>query len=312
MVFPGQGAQEVGMGRDFYDNYEVSRDAFGEADEALGFSLSGIIFGGPDDELVRTANTQPAILVTSIAILRAVESEFGRPFNPQFCAGHSLGEYTALVLSGVLSLGDAAYLVHRRGALMQDAVPLGRGAMSAILGLDIDAVSSICEEARAGEICSPANVNAPSQIVISGDASAVGRAGKLALARGASKVIPLKVSAPFHCDLLRSVADKLKLEFESRSWSEPKIPIIANVDASPKNSVDSIRSALYDQTYSPVLWSAGVTAMAEAGIGAFLEFGPGNVLSGLIKRIAKGVKTASVSKVSDISRISQILEGAAQ
>ncbi|MCL2684648.1 MAG: ACP S-malonyltransferase, partial [Synergistaceae bacterium] len=185
------------MGLDFRDGWDISREVFDEADEALEFKLSKVIFDGPDDELVKTALTQPAILVTSIAILRAVEHELGCRTEPKFYAGHSLGEYTALVAGGVLSLGDAARLVHKRGALMQDAVPLGAGAMSAVLGLEVEELTVVCSEAAGDEVCSPANVNSPGQIVISGSADAVARAGELAKSRGASKVIPLKVSAPF-------------------------------------------------------------------------------------------------------------------
>ena len=303
------------MGKDFYDGYAESRAVFEEADEALGFSLSNVIFNGPEDELVKTAITQPAILTTSVAVLRAVEKEFGKPLVPAFLAGHSLGEYTALVATGVLSLGDAVKLVHKRGALMQEAVPLGVGAMSALLGLDLEAVRAVCEEASQGQVCSPANVNAPTQIVISGEAPAVERAGVLAKERGASKVILLKVSAPFHCALMRPVADKLKAEFSSMTWHDPKAPVIANVDSSQLRTVDEIQSAIYAQTYSPVLWAAGALAMEAAGVEAFFEFGPGNVLSGLIKRICKGKKTNSTSKVEDIGKALALLSepgGAAQ
>lgn len=309
IVFPGQGAQEVGMGRDFHDSYAVSKAAFREADEALGFSLSNIIFEGPEDELVKTAITQPAILTTSIAILRAAEQEFGKRFAPAFYAGHSLGEYTALVASGVLSLGDAVKLVHKRGTLMQQAVPLGKGAMAAILGLDHDAIKEVCAQACCGEVASAANVNAPTQIVISGSTAAVERAGDIAKERGASKVIPLKVSAPFHCELMRPVADKLRDEFPKLTWRTPQTPITANVDARALNTVEAIQQALYDQTYSPVLWSDGVLAMANAGVDVFAEFGPGNVLSGLIKRIAKGTKTAAVGKTVDIPKALELLRG---
>ena len=278
MVFPGQGAQEIGMGRDFYEAFGVCSSVFGEADDALGFRLSEIIFEGPDGELVKTANAQPAILTVSIAILRAVEHEWGRRTDPAFYAGHSLGEYTALAASGALTLGDAARLVHRRGTLMQEAVPLGAGAMSAIMGLGMEAIVPICTEAAEGEVCGPANFNSPGQIVISGAAGAVARAGELARARGASRVIPLKVSAPFHCALMRPVADKLKEEFESCVWNAPQAPIIANSDASPKTAAGEIRSALYEQTYKPVLWADGVLAMKERGVERFAEFGPGNVL----------------------------------
>lgn len=311
IVFPGQGAQEVGMGRDFHDAYAVSKAAFREADQALGFSLSNIIFEGPEDELVKTAITQPAILTASIAILRAFEQERGKPLAPAYYAGHSLGEYTALVASGALSLGDAVRLVHRRGSLMQQAVPMGRGAMSAILGLDKDAIGKICEEAQGGEVVSAANVNAPAQIVISGNTDAVERAGSLAKERGASKVIPLKVSAPFHCALMRPVADQLRKEFSAMTWNVPNAPITANADASFLTTTDAIRQALYDQTYSPVLWSDGVTAMANAGVEAFIEFGPGSVLSGLIKRISKSAKTAAVGRMADMEKAMALLGGGA-
>jgi [acyl-carrier-protein] S-malonyltransferase len=296
------------MGRDFYDRYDVSRATFEEADEALGFSLSKIIFEGPEEELMKTATTQPAILAASIAIMRAVEHELGRPLAPAYYAGHSLGEYTALAASGVLSLGDAVRLVHKRGVLMQSAVPLGDGAMSAVLGLDMDAIKSICAEA--GEICSPANFNSPGQIVISGGAGAVERAGTLARERGASKVIPLKVSAPFHCALMRPVADKLREEFSSIGWTAPSVPIMANVDAEAKCSVDSIRSALYEQTYKPVLWADEVTAMAAGGVELFGELGPGSVLSGLVKRTVKGKTTFCVNKIGDIGKVVELLGGA--
>ncbi|MDR1509311.1 MAG: ACP S-malonyltransferase [Synergistaceae bacterium] len=309
IVFPGQGAQEVGMGRDFYEAFEVSRSSFEEADDALGFRLSKIIFEGPDSELIKTALTQPAILTASMAILRAVEREWGHRAEPLFYAGHSLGEYTALAASGVLTLGDAARLVHRRGTLMQEAVPLGAGAMSAIMGLDMETVASICSEAEESEVCGPANFNSPGQIVISGDAKAVARAGELARRRGASRIIPLKVSAPFHCALMRSVADKLREEFESYEWNTPGVPIMANTDAAPRSAAGEIRSALYQQTYSPVLWADGVLAMKTGGAERFAEFGPGNVLSGLIKKTVKGAETISVNKISDISRALEFLEG---
>jgi [acyl-carrier-protein] S-malonyltransferase len=310
IIFPGQGAQEVGMGLDFRDAWDVSREAFDEADEALEFKLSKVIFEGPDDELVKTAITQPAILVTSIAILRAVERELGCRAEPRFYAGHSLGEYTALVAGGVLSLGDASRLVHRRGALMQDAVPLGAGAMSAVLGLEMEDLAAICSEAAGDEVCSPANANSPGQIVISGSAEAVKRAGELAKSRGASKVIPLKVSAPFHCALMRPVADKLREEFANYAWNEPSAPIIANVDAKPTTDIGQIQDALYHQTYMPVLWAQGVTAMLSGGAGRFCEMGPGNVLSGLIKRIAKGHTALSVNKAADMPKALEFLRGA--
>jgi len=312
LIFPGQGAQEVGMGMDFHGAWDVSRDAFDEADEALGFSLSKVIFDGPDDELVKTAITQPAILVTSIAILRAAERELGKRAEPLFYAGHSLGEYTALVAAGVLSLGDAARLVHRRGALMQEAVPLGEGAMSAVLGLEIEELAAICKEAAGDGVCSPANVNSPGQIVISGSSDSVARAGELAKSRGASKVIALKVSAPFHCALMKPVADKLREEFANCAWNAPYAPIVANFDAKPGRDVGGIQDALYNQTYMPVLWSQGVAEMIAGGAARFCEMGPGSVLSGLIKRIAKGHAAVSVSKAADMPKAMEFLRGPAQ
>jgi [acyl-carrier-protein] S-malonyltransferase len=247
-----------------------------------------------------------------VAILRAVEHELGSEPRPKFYAGHSLGEYTALVASGVLSLGDAVRLVNRRGALMQEAVPLGEGAMAAVMGLDMATASEVCAMAAGDEVCGPANVNSPGQIVISGSAGAVARAGEMAKIRGASRVIPLKVSAPFHCALMRPVADKLTEAFASCQWNEPKAPIMANADASAKESSGAIKAALYEQTYKPVLWADCVLSMANAGAGRFAEFGPGNVLSGLIKRTAKGVPALSVNKAADVGKAVEFLNGAAQ
>jgi len=237
-----------------------------------------------------------------VAVLRAFEKEYGKAIAPAFLAGHSLGEYTALVAADVLSLADAVKLVHKRGALMQEAVPYGMGAMSALLGLGIDDVRSLCEEASQGQVCSPANVNAPTQIVISGEAPAVERAGVLAKERGASKVIPLKVSAPFHCALMRPVADRLREEFAALAWRAPKVPVIANVDSSKLETVSQIQEAIYAQTYSPVMWADGALAMESEGVDLFMEFGPGNVLTGLIKRICKGKKTCAASKTADIAK----------
>lgn len=307
-IFPGQGAQEVGMGRDFFDRHKEAKDVFDEADDALGYAISRVIFEGPDDELTKTEVTQPAILTASIAIYRTFASLHG-DLSPAFFAGHSLGEYTALVASGALSLADAVRLVRTRGALMQQAVPLGEGAMSAVIGLDKKAAAEVCAEAADGEVVSPANVNSPTQIVISGAAAAVARAGAAALAKGASKVIPLKVSAPFHCALMRPVADRLKEEFASLSWSAPSSPIMTNASASPASTVDSLRKALFVQTYSPVLWADSVEAMAASGVEGFVEFGPGAVLAGLIKRTVKGLKTVSVNKLADLEKAAAIVGG---
>lgn len=310
-VFPGQGAQEVGMGRDFCDQHRVAKEVFDEADDALNCELSRMIFEGPEDELAKTEITQPAILTASIAMYRTFTDLHGSAFAPAFFAGHSLGEYTALVAAGALPLADAVRLVHTRGSLMQKAVPLGEGAMSAVIGLDRAAAAAVCEEASQAGVVSPANVNSPTQIVISGASAAVARAGEIALAKGASKVIPLKVSAPFHCALMRPVADKLEGEFAAIKWAAPSSPIMANASASPAATVDDVLKALYAQTYSPVLWADGVEAMARDGVEAFVEFGPGSVLTSLIKRTVKGMKTVSVNKVADMEKAASILGGGA-
>ena len=309
LIFPGQGAQEVGMGRDFYDQHDSARDVFKEADEALGFSLTRLIFEGPEEDLMKTAITQPAVMTMSIAVMRVFEKEYGEKLNPLFVAGHSLGEYTALIAAGALPFAEGVSLVHKRGQWMQEAVPLGMGAMAAIMGLDMDTLKDVCEQAAEGEVCQPANVNAPTQIVISGHTAAVGRTMETAKAIGASKVIPLKVSAPFHSDLMKPVAEKLLALFESLSWKEPLWPIMTNVDAQPLTDISKIKNALYRQTFSPVLWVSDAQAMESAGVDTFIELGPGNVLSGLTKRICKGKKVCPIQKVTDIPKGLETLRG---
>lgn len=297
------------MGKDFVENHETAAEVFARADSALGFSLSRIIFEGPEEELTKTAYTQPAILTVSIAIFEVLKKDLGVAFAPLFVAGHSLGEYTALVAAGTLSLEDGVRLVHLRGDLMQKAVPLGKGSMAAILGLDVTTVEAICREASDGEVCQPANDNAPGQVVISGHADAVERAVRIARQKGATKTIPLKVSAPFHCDLMRPVAEALRAAFEQFEWKDPAWPVVTNVDATPVSSVEDIQNALYRQTYSPVLWTKSVQVMAEQGVDAFIELGPGHVLSGLVKRTLKGVKTFSVSKLQEAQEVVGFLKG---
>lgn len=302
LVFPGQGAQEVGMGKDFYDQYVIARDVFQEADDALGFSLTRLVFEGPDEELMKTAITQPAVMTMSIAVMRVFEQEYGEKLDPLFVAGHSLGEYTALVAAQALPFAEGVALVHKRGQWMQEVVPIGMGAMAAIMGLDMSALRDVCEQAAEGAICQPANVNAPTQIVISGHAEAVFRAMEIAKAVGASKVIPLKVSAPFHSDLMKPVAEKLLAQFETLSWKEPLWPVVANVDSQALLDVAEIKNALYRQTFSPVLWVNDAEAMSCAGVDTFIELGPGSVLSGLTKRICKGKKVCPVNKVEEIPK----------
>lgn len=309
IVFPGQGSQAVGMCRSLCDTSDAAREVFREADDALGMSLSSIIFDGPEDELTKTANAQPAILTASIAAYRAYVERRGSAPTPAFFAGHSLGEYTALVAAGSLALADAVRLVRERGRLMQEAVPLGEGGMAAILGMDDDAVRALCDEASQGDVLSPANINSPGQVVVSGTAAAVERACAMAPYRGARRSMPLNVSAPFHCALMRPVADALRDEFDRLSWSAPSAPIMANAYARPVETVDDIKRALYEQTYSPVLWSAGVEAMSDAGVEAFVEFGPGNVLTGLVKRIVKGKAAAAVGDANAFAKADEIIGG---
>ncbi len=310
LVFPGQGAQEVGMCKDLWENFQIAKDVFAEADEACRFPLSKIIFEGPEGELQKTANTQPAIMTVSIALYRTLEKEFGVSFTPKYAAGHSLGEYTAAVAAGTLAFADAVSLVHLRGAQMQMAVPLGDGAMSAIMGLDYEAVRALCEEAtQPNEVCQSANINAPNQVVVSGHAASVERVSEIAKGKGAKKVIPLKVSAPFHCDLMRPVADILAETFLSFTWKDPKWPIVTNADAEPVALFGQLQNALYRQTFSPVLWSQSVERMAQ-DVDAFVEIGPGSVLTGLIKRIAKDKATCNASCVADLEPVAAFVRGA--
>ncbi len=307
LIFPGQGSQEVGMGKDLAERFSAARGIFSEADDSLGFALSRVIFEGPDEELKKTALTQPAIMTASIAALTVLKREYGLAGNPDFVAGHSLGEYTALVAAGVLSFADAVRLVHIRGALMQDAAPEGTGAMAAIIGLDDEAVSRICEEIAPDRECQPANFNAPGQVVVSGLVGAVQKFIETAKSRGAKKAILLNVSAPFHSALMRSVADRLAAEFEKCSWSDASIPVAANVSALPVSSVSDIRKSLYEQTYSPVLWSKSVEYMADKGVSLFAEIGPGTVLSGLVKRCRKGLTTMSACDPESLEEVSHVL-----
>jgi len=295
VIFPGQGAQRPGMGQAFCEKYKVSADVFAEADEALGFKLSDIVFNGTPEELAKTAITQPAILTTSIAVYRAAQDKFGGTLYPVCMAGHSLGEYTALVASGVLSLADGVRLVHLRGQLMQEAVPLGVGNMLAVVGMKLDEVMAVCKQAEDGQVCSAANVNQPEQIVISGNTEAVARAEALIKERQGARVIPLRVSAPFHCSLMRPVAEKLKEEFEKLTWHTPCCPIVSNAEATLLSNTDEIRRALYEQTYSPVLWVQDVLKMQEFGVEHYIEMGPGSVLSGLVRKILKGNRPFAVS-----------------
>lgn len=309
LIFPGQGAQRPGMGREFFDRYSSAAEVFKESDDALGFSLSNIIFEGTPEELAHTTITQPAILTVSIAAHRALEEELGTTLNPVCAAGHSLGEYTSLVASGVLSLADGVRLVHLRGSLMQDAVPIGVGAMAAVIGLTLEEVEEVCAESAMGEVCQAANVNAPTQVVISGHKSAVDRAVAAIEKKGTVKVVPLKVSAPFHCDLMRPVADELNDAFDKIQWSSPKCKIVANSTATAIDTVDEIRKALYMQTFSPVLWAQSVLTMESLSPEVYIELGPGSVLSGLVRKICKGKRPYPVSEAKELLAAAEILRG---
>lgn len=308
LIFPGQGSQEAGMGKDFCDAFPSARDVFLRTDQALGFSLSDIIFNGPEEELRRTAFTQPAILTVSIAILECLEKEAGIKTAPLSMAGHSLGEYTALVASGVLSLEDGVRLVHLRGKLMQEAVPEGEGAMAAILGLDQQSVSAVCSAAAPEGECQPANFNSPGQVVISGNTAFVHAVMEKAKEAGAKKTVLLNVSAPFHSRQMRPVADRLREAFGSLRWYEPSVPIVSNALARPISSVAEIQQALFDQTFMPVLWHDSVNRMADDGVDTFFEIGPGSVLSGLVKKCRKGVIAQTCSSVPEFEALSNKLK----
>ena len=290
-VFPGQGAQKVGMGKALADASPIARATFDEADAALGEPLSRLCFEGPEDRLLLTENTQPAILTVSTAVCRVAQS---RGAQPSFAAGHSLGEYSAHVAAGTISFADALRTVRRRGQYMQQAVPVGEGAMAAILGLDADGVARACVEAADGQVVSPANLNAPGQIVIAGHAAAVARAGERARALGARRVIPLAVSAPFHCALMKPAEDRLAPELRALDVRDPRIPVVANVDAEPKRDAASSIEALIRQVSLPVRWDDVVRRLVAEGARTFIELGPGAVLGGLIKKIDRSVTVQSV------------------
>jgi [acyl-carrier-protein] S-malonyltransferase len=299
-VFPGQGAQKVGMGRSLADAFPICRETFAEADEALGEPLSALCFDGPADRLMLTENTQPAIVAMSTAVARLVAS---RGVQPAFAAGHSLGEYSAHVAAGTLSFADALRTVRQRGRYMQEAVPVGDGAMAAILGLDADAVGRACVEAADGEVVTPANLNAPGQVVIAGHAAAVIRAGARAKALGARRVLPLAVSAPFHCPLMKPAEDRLAPELRALAANDPAFPVVANVDAQPKRTSGEAVDALIRQVSSPVRWQDVITRLVADGARTFVELGPGNVLAGLIKKIDRSVTVHSVEDAAGLDAL---------
>jgi len=294
-IFPGQGSQAVGMGKDLYDNFAASREVYEEADDALQFSLSEMCFGGTVEDLALTANTQPAILTTSIAAFRALETEGFPP--PDYVAGHSLGEYSALVAAGAMSFSDAVRTVRKRGSYMQEAVSVGVGAMAAILGLPLETIEVACEEASQGEICSPANINSPAQIVIAGNAGAIDRAIELLKERGAKRAIKLNVSAPFHCDLMLSAQEKLAKDLAAIDFQDLRFPIIENVSAEANTKGGRVKTALTEQVSSPVRWAASVENLINEGVETFVEVGAGKVLSGLVRQINREVRCFNVENL---------------
>lgn len=281
------------MGKDLYDNFPVAKEVFEEADNALGFSLSEMCFDGTDEDLALTANTQPAILTTSIAAFRAMEAE-DFPM-PDFVAGHSLGEYSALVAAGSLSLTEAVKTVRKRGEYMQDAVPVGVGAMAAIIGLPLDTIEIACEEAAQGEICSPANINSPSQVVIAGNAGAIDRACEILTERGAKRAIKLNVSAPFHCGLMLPAQEKLEKDLEEINFEDLKFPLVENVTAEANAKGERVKTALTEQVSNPVRWSDSVLNLINEGVETFVEVGEGKVLKGLIRQISRDVRCLNIS-----------------
>jgi [acyl-carrier-protein] S-malonyltransferase len=291
-IFPGQGSQAVGMGKDLYDNFPKAREVFEEADDALNFKLSEMCFSGTVEDLALTANTQPAILTTSVAAFRAMETE-NYPL-PDFVAGHSLGEYSALVAAKALSFSDAVKTVRKRGMYMQEAVPVGVGAMAAILGLPVETVENACVEAAQGQVCSPANINSPAQIVIAGNSEAIDRAIEILKERGAKRAIKLNVSAPFHCALMKLAQEKLFGDLQEINFEDLRFPVIENVSAEANTKGDRAREALITQVSAPVRWADSIENLIAEGVETFVEVGAGKILAGLVRQINRDVRCLSV------------------
>jgi [acyl-carrier-protein] S-malonyltransferase len=299
LLFPGQGSQSVGMGKELYDEFPIARQTFEEADAALGFPLSTLCFEGPAEELQLTANTQPAILACSIAIFRVLAQ---RDITYSYVAGHSLGEYSALVAAGGVIFSDALRTVRHRGEYMQEAVPVGTGAMAALLGIPIDKVEKICDEASQGEVVSPANINTPEQIVISGHAAAVKRAMEMALAAAAKRAVALSVSAPFHCSLMRPAQERLAPELAALSFADLSVPLVNNVRAETIRTETEARQGLIDQIPSPVLWDPTIRKLIGLGVTHFVEVGPGRVLTGMMRQIDRSVTAINVEDFSSMEK----------
>lgn len=298
-LFPGQGSQAVGMGKDLAEKYSIARQTFEEADDALGYKLSQVCFDGPEEQLRLTEITQPAILTVSIAALRVVESQIPKP---RLVAGHSLGEYSAHVASGTMNFGDAVRTVRNRGKYMQEAVPVGVGAMAAILGMEFEKVLAICKEAAQAEICAPANINSPEQIVISGNTAAVERAAKLADERGAKRAKLLPVSAPFHCALMKPAQDRLEEDLNLLKMQRPVYPVACNVDAELISEPLRARETLVRQVTGSVKWEQCMRLLIGEGVQAFVEIGPGKVLSGLMRQIDRSKTCVNVGDSASLEK----------
>ena len=306
LLFPGQGSQAIGMGKDLAEKYPLARRTFEEADDALGYKLSAVCFEGPEDQLRLTEITQPAILTVSVAVLRVLETRMPRV---SFVAGHSLGEYSAHVASGTFSFAEALRTVRNRGRYMQEAVPVGVGAMAAVLGMDLVKVTAVCRDAAQGEVCEPANINSPEQIVISGNTAAVERAAKLADERGAKRAKLLPVSAPFHCSLMKPAQDRLEGDLNALRLQKPVYPVACNVDAELVTDDLRARDTLLRQVTGPVKWDACVRLLIAQGVQTFIEAGPGKVLCGLLRQIDR---SKACLNVNDESSLTKTLESLAQ
>lgn len=300
-LFPGQGSQAVGMGKDLADRYRVARDTFTEADSALGYSLSQLCFEGPEDKLRLTEITQPAILTVSIAAQRVLEE---KGIQPQYAAGHSLGEYSAHVAAGTLSFNDAVRAVAKRGKYMQEAVPVGAGAMAAVLALALDQLEQVCRQAQqeTGGTVSPANINSPDQIVISGSKAAVERAAELAKEKGAKRAVMLPVSAPFHCSLMQPAQDRLAGDLRALQFSRPQVPVVANIDAELTQDAEEARDALIRQVTGAVQWVRSIQTLIAAGVQTFVEVGPGKVLTGLLRQIDRSKTGLNVENEESLQK----------
>ncbi|MCI2253148.1 ACP S-malonyltransferase [Domibacillus sp. PGB-M46] len=305
-VFPGQGSQAVGMGKSLAEEHAAIKELLHQADERLGYSLTDIMFNGPEEKLTLTSNAQPALLAHSMAVLKRFEEE---GIVPDFTAGHSLGEYSALAAAGAITYENAVWAVHERGNLMEAAVPAGEGAMAAVLGMDrAELEAAVAEVAANGHVVAAANFNCPGQIVISGAKEGVEQASALLKEKGAKRVIPLNVSGPFHSPLMEPAAEKLRTVLEKANIQSSRVPVIANVDAQPVTEAEAIKENLVKQLYSPVLWEDSVQALLDAGVDTFVEIGSGTVLSGLIKKVNRRVRTIAVSDEESIVKAAAALK----